>query len=131
MRWKKHSRAAIGSPMARELAARLRAETDLHYFDERHAQAFLKLLADEMARRIRTRKEVTIPAIGTFHARTTREHLVRGTPAQRVYATLRLTAELKAKVRDALANRDPDRDWQRPPVSPPGMDESRAGGASE
>ena len=125
MTWKKHARAPIGNRLTKELAARLRADTDLHYFDSRHAQAFLEILADEMARRIQTRKEVTIPSIGTLHARATREHLVNNRPTRRIYTTLRLTARLREKMHEAVTNRDPDRDWQRPPVSPPGTGRSR------
>jgi len=126
MKWKKYTRAPVGNPMAKELAARMRAETDLYYFDTRHAQAFLDLLADEMAQRIQTRKEVTIPSIGTLHARATREHLVKNRPTRRIYTTLRLTAKLREKMHEAVTKRDPDREWQRRPVSPPSTGTSRS-----
>ena len=127
-RRKTKTRAAIGSPMAKEMATRIRAETDLQYFDTRHAQAFFDLLADELTWRIHTRREVTIPSIGTLSARATREYVISGKRTRRLYTTLRLTGALRARMYDAVVNRDPDTNWQRAAASPPGMTGATAGG---
>ena len=115
-----------GTELAHTLARRLRRETDIDYFEKRHAEALLEILAEEISAGLRARRTVKVPAIGRFAARVTQEYLIGNKATRRVYVSVHACKTLRERLLQAVAGRNPSHKWQRKGSRPPGSADSGA-----